>query len=312
MDCRIAYLDKDKTAKKKQHRVAGPNLIFLWNPDQILGQLKEFKPDLVFINKGDAMNDIKFIQSITSSYRTAYWYGDWRNSISEYVYAWASNAGVAFFNVDDKPLRFQLKQMGQKNIFTVHQGADPLTFKPLEDVEKKYDIGFGANFYGRRSFENSGLRIDVVRFLRDKGYNICVVGEGWPADIPCLPHKTPIELNKFYNECRITIGISHYTNVKYGVSNRLYQCMAVGVPHVNWFTPGMNELFDNDKDTGQTYIEVKNYSELIKEIDKLLNDDIWNYTIGGRQRNQIIKYHTFECAWQRIENYIKRIYPELN
>lgn len=311
MECKIVYLDKNKNASKGQHSMAGGNLKFIWNQNVVLSKLSELKPDLVFINKGDSMADKTFIKAVTDNYRTAYWYGDWRATIPEYTYDWALNAGVAFFNVSSSSLRSHLKAMGQKNVFTIHQGADPKTFKPLEGVKTKYDIGFGANFYGEKSFEQSKLRIDVVRFLMNKGYKICVVGDGWPKDIPSLPRKNSIELNKFYNECRMTIGISHFGTLKYGVSNRLYQCMAVGVPHINWFTPGMNELFDNDEKTGRTYIEVKNYTELIEEINELLNDNDWNSTIGFRQRNQIIKYHTFECAWQRIENYIKQVYPEL-
>ena len=119
MKCKIAYLDKNRTAKNEQHRVAGPSTVFFWNVDSMIRDLGMFKPDLVFINKGDRFNNPEFIEHITSTYRTAYWFGDWRKVMPEYMFNWASRCGVAFFNVNNEVLWKKLEDYGQKNIFNI-------------------------------------------------------------------------------------------------------------------------------------------------------------------------------------------------
>jgi hypothetical protein len=301
MKCKIAYLDKNAQAHKSQHRVAGPNTKFFHNPNAIPGQLAKFKPDLVFVNKGDQFDDLNFIKHITGTYKTAYWFGDWRTQFPQFMYDWAQHAHIVFFNVHDPQLFSQIKG----HVFTIHQGADPTVFKPLNGIPKIHDVGFGGHFYGKKTFPNGRLRLDVIHHLKEQGLNVAVVGDGWSSDIKPQPKMVPELLNKFYNQCRTTIGISHFTDVKYSTSNRLYQCMAVGVPHLAWDCPGIKELFA----TG--YIGVKNLDELTGKIKILIeNPDLAN-TIGNMQREQILKYHTFEHAWQRIENKIKQVFPEL-
>jgi spore maturation protein CgeB len=305
MKAKIAYIDKHRAARNGQHRMAGPNLKFFMHRNGLESRIGKYKPDLVFINKGDHFTDIDFIQNITANYRTAYWFGDWRATLPGYMYDWAAAAGLAFFNAYDPSLFFELKNRGQKNAFVTHQGADTDIFKPIDNVPKIYDVGYGANFYGLHSFPNSKLRLDIIDILRVKGYTVGVVGNGWPPSIntKSMGHK---DLNKFYNQCRVTIGISHHTDVKYAVSNRIYQCMAVGVPHINWHSPGVEELFDDG------YVGVQSTGEMISEIDYLIKNKNDRQKLGQIQREQILNKHTYLHAWQRMERKIKQVYPELN
>ena len=304
MNCKIVYLDKHKNANKAQHRVAGSNLKFVSNHNSVIGILQKIKPDLVFVNKGDSFNDINLIKYVTSNYRTAYWFGDWRINMPEFMYNWAQHSAVVFFNAYDPGLWKELKSRGQENVFVIHQGIDPTVFKPLNNIKKIYDVGFGGHNYSG-AFPNSKLRIQILRDLKAHGFNVAVVGRSWPADMNPIETKKPAELNEFYNQCRTTIGISHFTDIKYSVSNRLYQCMATGVPHINWHSPGLEKLFDDG------YIGTNSYIQMIEKIHQFIDDKYLRNKIGKIQRKQILKYHTLEHAWQRIENNIKKVFPEL-
>lgn len=81
--------------------------------------------------------------------------------------------------------------------------------------------------------------------------------------------------------------------------------MAVGVPHIAWDCQGIKELFD------EGYIGVNSIEEMYQVIKKLIDNKNLRDHVGMLQRNQIIKHHTFKHAWQRIEDKIKTVFPEL-
>ena len=173
---------------------------------------------------------------------------------------------------------------------------DTDVFKPLPDEDKKYEILFGGSFF-RDAFPKD--RIRLIRHLKDKGYNIQVVGDGWPEDIEAIPRKGVIEYNRMMNQSRVTIGMSHFNDVAYYTSNRLYQAMATGVPHISWHAPFIADRFE------EGYLEVKSYDEIKKILDFLLSSEFWRKTVGNCQHREILNNHTLLHAWQRMKAIIK-------
>ena len=92
-------------------------------------------------------------------------------------------------------LWFDLKKnCNQPNVHFISQGVDPNVFKPIK-IQKKYDVVFGGNYMGT-NFIGSDLRLKLVDHIIKLGYNIKVVGDGWPKEINSLPFCNFVEYNK--------------------------------------------------------------------------------------------------------------------
>ena len=113
--------------------------------------------------------------------------------------------------------------------------------------------------------------------------------------------KGMIEYNQMINQSRITVGMSHFNNVDYYTSNRLYQCMATGVPHIAWHAPRIAEYFNAG------YLEVDSYEQMEKVLDLFLSSKFWRHTVGRAQYRETLKDHTLACAWDRMKAIIKNV-----
>lgn len=284
---KIAIVDKNPNAKFTQWRAAPDPKKFFYRDNSIIQDIKKYDPDIVFINKGHAfVNLLKAIKN----YKSAYFYGDWYQPVAQYVKLYAAACDIAIFTNKDPVIRYELKP---KKIHFVDQGVDIEIFKPVK-TEKIYDIVFPGNFFGSQ-FCGSDLRINLVRNLINHGYNIQVVGDGWPEDIGALPKQGANELNITLNQAKISVGISHFIDVPYYTSNRLYQCMATGTPHITWYSPGISDLFRYG------YLDVKSFDQLYGYIDEFLADENKCQIAGSIQHKEIIKRHTIFNTWEKIE-----------
>ena len=73
------------------------------------------------------------------------------------------------------------------------EASDSKFFFPIKCV-KQYDVGLVG--------ENYGMRATIVKELVRKGINVKVYGNGWPNG-----RISPEEINRFYNECKIVLGV---------------------------------------------------------------------------------------------------------
>lgn len=301
---KIAFINRTVQAQLTQWGVESPTCQkkFLHNMETLQGDLKEFAPDCVFMNKGSTIS-YEIIRLAIKPYKSVYFLGDYRNPFPRWAYAYATLFDMVLFTWEDTKIWNSIREMGQKNIFCVHQGISPKVFKPLPDVmSKKFDVTFGGGYYGD-NFSNAAERLKTIKFLNER-YNLQVIGDGWPSYIPSIPRVNHHELNKIHNQSKVTVGIHNRIfgkyGVKYGTSNRLYQCMAIGVPHITQYSPEVSKLFD------MGYMDWKTRDELAQKIDALLPDTELRHVIGKIQRHQIKKYHTTLHAWLRIEDKIRQ------
>lgn len=263
---------------------------FFWNPNTAVRAVKDFDPDFLFVNKQFSM---EVIEELVKTYPLAYFFGDFRNPLPNFVVKFVEMAKIGFFtwkkpSINDSWPKIKL----------VHQGANPEVYKPRQSIQKKYDVIFSGNFYG------TDLRLKTARFLAHN-FNFIAIGAGWPPGIPSLSRKMAGSMPRYYNQARITVGIFNRTDfsdskVHYYTSNRLFNCMAMGIPHIAPYSPGVVEIFDKG------YMEWRTHNDLGEKIEMLLKNPRHARNVGKSQREEILKRHTTLHAWLRMEKWIRK------
>lgn len=292
---KVAVIDKNPQAHFTQWRAIPDPKKFFHNDTALVKDIKKYDPDLIFINKGLRFTNI--IEAIRG-YRSVYFYGDYYRPAAEYVRAYAKACDVVLLTNKDRDFWSQLEN---DNIFFVSQGVDVQYFKPV-NCEKNCDIVFAANYLGPK-FIGSDIRLKFARHIKSLPYKTKIVGNGWPEDIGALPRQGVIELNMTINQSRLTAGMSHFVDVPYYTSNRLYQSMATGVPHIAWHSPGVSKIFNNG------YIaNIDSYDKFDCAVETLLSNDALRLNVGMRQFSEIRNHHTIFHFWQRVERILKQVW----
>jgi hypothetical protein len=289
---KIAVIDKNPDARFTQWRAISDPKKFFHNDNTLIEDIITYNPDLVFINKG---NTFKNIFPAVTGRKTIYFYGDYYRPIPGYVQYYGSLCDFVILTNKDKQV---WKSIDNKNIYFVSQGVDIDLFYPI-CTTKQYDIIFAANYLGPK-FLGSDIRLEFARFIKNLPYKTAIIGNGWPLDIEALPRQGVIQLNRTINESRLTVGMSHFVDVPYYTSNRLYQCMATGVPHIAWASPRVKSLFR------QGYIEVDSYEKLGLCIKKLLENHELRLDYGMKQFFEVRNHHTIFHFWEKVEAILEK------
>jgi len=289
---KLAIIDKNKNARLSQWRAAPDPKKFFSSDNAVISLLDVYKPDFVFINKGNLFTGIF---PTIKKYKSVYFYGDYYRPIPAYVYEYAKVCDAVVLTNKDQGLWKELRAAcNQKNIFFVSQGVDTDVFKPIENTPKIYDIVFGGNYFGP-SFLGSDIRLALVEHLLKSPYKFQVIGDGWPDYVNALPRQNHSDLNLSINQSRLTVGMSHFVDVSCYTSNRLYQFMATGVPHIAWDSPGIKTLFRHG------YYSIDSYEKLDNAIKNFLENQTTSEFIGKSQAKEIRNRHTIYHTWQKIE-----------
>lgn len=163
--------------------------------------------------------------------------------------------------------------------------SDNKVFKDLE-IEKKYDVGFvGAKY---------GIREEIVNGLISNGIEVKAYGNGWENG------RLPLEdTNKFYNQCKIVLGIGTILGCDNFVSMKLrdFDVPMSGSTYVTNYNSDTAKIFIE----GEEIVYYKNKIDCIDKIKKLLsNEDAMNKI----RQNALIK--------AKEQTYDKRIGSLLN
>lgn len=294
---KIAFLYENPLAHRTQFGVhsATCEKIFIHDPNTAESQVEFLRPDFLFVNK---QFNIGVVKTLTrKGLPLAYFYGDYRNPVPEYIEQFMALSSVTL-------LTWYRSDIFKKyNAFTVRQGANPKIWRPIPNSPKKYDVIFtGSNF-------GSSNRLNMLSRLNDD-FNLFVVGNGWPEHFNSTLRKSPKGTNKFLQSARVNVGIFNrqdLSRLKYYTSNRLYQGMACGKPHIGPRTDGLSEYF---RETDH-YFDYRSYSDLKKKINILIKNHSLRRRAGEAQRAAIIRENTVWHAWQRMEkiiaNYIRNM-----
>jgi hypothetical protein len=291
MTRKLAIIDKNPDAKFTQWRAAAEPKKFFHKDNSLATDIKKYDPDFIFINKG---NTFKNIPSAIAGKKSIYFYGDYYRPIPKYVPYYSSLCSAVVLTNKDRAL---WRSLGNKNIYFASQGVDVEIFKPV-CMKKKYDVIFAGNYYGTK-FLGSDIRLEFARYIKNLPYKTEIIGDGWPLDIDALPRQGMADLNQSINASMLTAGMSHFIDVPFYTSNRLYQSMATGVPHIAWHSPKVRSIFRHG------YLEVSSYKQMSIFIKKLLKHHEMRLNIGMRQFSEIRNYHTIFDFWNKIEKIMK-------
>lgn len=300
---KIAFIDRTSQAYLGQWGIHSDTAIkkFFHNMDTLKSELSKFRPDCVFINKGSTLN-YEAVRLAITPYKSVYFLGDYRDPFPRWGYAYSTLCDMVLFTWKDVKIWKSINAMGQKNIHCVHQGTNTDVFSPLPDIEKTADVSFGGGFYGD-NFSDAKERLATVKMLQDK-YDCQIAGDGWPSYIDAVPRLNHPKLNKFHNQARVTVGIHNRIFGRYGIkhatSNRLYQCMSIGIPHIAQYSPGVGSRL------GESYLDWETHDDLREKIDHLLENPQVAEKIGEQQRKQIVENHTTAIAWKGMEDTIRK------
>ena len=287
MELKFALIDKNP----KTQFAIGHNAPVFTNLNSLKDDIAAYNPDWVFISIKTGMDQIR--EAIKNT-KAAYIYADYRKQLPRHT--------IQLSQMSDRT-REQCNTYGWKalkNPHVVSRATSINQFRPLPDIEPIYDVVFAGNNFGGEP------RMKVIEFLH-KNFNLYIAGAGWQKKFNQLGRKTKNyeELNTILNQAKVTVDIFNRTDmveagVEYYTSNRIYQNMAVGRPHIAPYTSGVAEFFENG------YLSYKKLDNLKYGINRLLEmHQSERDLIGRAQRREIETRHTYEHEWANMQNIVE-------
>lgn len=167
--------------------------------------------------------------------------------------------------------------------------SDPTVYFPL-DVAKVYDVGFIGNCYG--------LREIMVKDLRRRGLNVHAHGTGWPAGR--IPYR---DNNKFFNECKIILGIGNvgYCKDLYTLKLRDFDALMSGGVYITHDHPILSSMFEN----GKELILCKDIGDFEFNIRSLLSDPERRRRIATSGLNKVRQQHCYKNRFDGLMKFLE-------
>lgn len=260
--------------------------------------------DIIFINKAELIdpNIITQIKVHCPDTLIIYWYGDQRGiAVPEFAKLGAV-ADIMLVSNSDKNQFEQYKKLGVKKIMAHHTGTDTDVFKPIQAIqqtEEHYDAIFLGSNYNVR-FPESITRKKMIKRINNN-FKLIVYGNNWPNYLARggLVYKDAYAVA--VSNAKITLGINAYNNINGYTSNRMWNCLACGKPHLACYYDGIENMFENWKHL----IWFKDSDEALKIIKKLLKDKKMREEIGMNGRQYVVNKHSYLCRAEEIKNIYK-------
>lgn len=167
--------------------------------------------------------------------------------------------------------------------------ASSLEFYFPMDVKKKYDVGFIGNKYGYRE--------ELVNSLIGAGIKVEARGTGWHAGRIKLEDN-----NKFFNECKIILGMGTVGHCKDFYTQKLRDfdaTLSAGV-YITHNNEDLKELFVEDEEI----ILCNNIEEYISKIKALLKDENSLGKIAKNAYDKSSTMHTYEKRFKDLFNFL--------
>lgn len=152
-------------------------------------------------------------------------------------------------------------------------------YYPMDNIEKRYDVGFiGSNY---------GLRGEEVRFLQAHGIKVEARGPGWPHGSINFEDN-----NLFFNQCKIVLGIGNISYCKnfYNPKLRDYDAPMSGSVYITNRTPELEQDYLENKEI----ILFDTWDEAVKRIRELLGDPDRLRAIRKNAYRAAKEKHTYE------------------
>lgn len=157
------------------------------------------------------------------------------------------------------------------------------------NIPKKYDVGFIGNKYGYRE--------ELVNSLIKSGIKVEARGTGWSAGRIKLEDN-----NKFFNECKIILGMGTVGHCKdfYTQKLRDFDATLSGGVYVTHNNEDLKKLFIEDEEI----ILCNNIEEYISKIKALLKDENRLNKIAKNAYDKSSAMHTYEKRFKDLFHFL--------
>jgi O-antigen biosynthesis protein len=195
-----------------------------------------------------------------------------------------------------------LRQAGLTNVEVLLQCVDTEMFRPDERKDgKEFDVLFVGN-------SRNVLR-PIVRDAISVNAPLTVIGAGWNELLPRklimqqnIPHP---ELPETYAKARVVLNDHWDTMAEHGfISNRLFDCVAVGAYVISDYVEGISDLF------GPLVKQYKSADELKALVDEGLHRSSAQDGEKAAAR-AISEANSFQARARTISNYVTNSYDEI-
>jgi len=160
-------------------------------------------------------------------------------------------------------------------------------YYPINEKEKKYDVGFIGRKYG--------LRSEIVEYLISNGVNVQAFGPGWENGV--LDVK---ENNAFYNSCKIVLGTGNigYSSKLMNPKLRDFEVPFSKTMYITNYTHELSELFEED----QEIVFYEDKEDLLKKIRYYLENEVERERIAQCGYMKAISKHSYDVRLSSVFN----------
>lgn len=182
------------------------------------------------------------------------------------------------------------KTYGAKRAEALYCSVDP-TLYYKSDSSILWDLGYLGTYSDDRQPELEEL---LLRTARTGWGDYVVAGPqypphiGWPENVHRIEHLPPNKHRDFYNSQRFTLNLTRADMRRWGYSPsvRLFEAAACGVPIISDWWPGLDTVFEPDKEIiiVSSHIDVEHMLRHMSEEQRR--------AIGEAGRNRVLREHT--------------------
>jgi len=191
------------------------------------------------------------------------------------------------------------REFGLPHVYTLHEAADPDTFRPLT-MPKEQDVVFIGNWGdGDRNEPLESYLLEPSNLLPELRFSLYGVRyheealrrvheqsrvryRGWVAN-----YRTPL----VYAASKMSIHLprKQYTEAVWGTPTiRVFEVLACGLPLLSLPWPDPEGLFR----VGEDYLVVRDQAEMVATMRALADDEAARKKIGQSGRQRILERHT--------------------
>jgi spore maturation protein CgeB len=248
----FGVLNRKKNIKKNRFRILEILKELECKPDIFLMQTWEWRIGLETLQEIKELYPKMLIVNIAMDDRHSFWiYGNKKIGSAGLIPALDT-----VFTTSSEAVSWYEKE--GCSAFFYPLASDEDLFFPLE-VEKIYDVGFvGAKY---------GIRETIVNFLEEENINVKAFGKGWESG------RLPIDdTNKFYNQCKIVLGVGTILGCDKFVSMKLrdFDVPMSGSVYITNYNEDTANIFKVNKEI----LFYKTPQECVFQIKGLLKNNV--------------------------------------
>lgn len=239
---------------------------------------KSYKPDLVYVNKGESLPNELIIKIKNLKIKTA-------NLFPEYLNYWRMARKLSevfdYFLVFDKPLEKKLKRIGRKNVYYLPFGAE---IEKQSNYKKIYDVSFVGTW--RKSRENTLKKLTQFnlniwgdpRWYGSSLKDFVRGGRVSQKKMKDIIKRSKINLNIYFSGFNLD-----------GAALRVFETTGSGEFLLTEFKTSIEKLYKLDQEVGF----YKNPNEMIKKIKFYLSNDQLRSKIANKGYLRANKDHNW-------------------